>query len=82
MKKTYSRKNDYIGVDVGGTKIQASLVTEFGSVLANYRCETPRSGVVSSSSVHNTPVEITLNAIEESIRILLHEQDRTLDEIA
>ncbi|MDR2441305.1 MAG: ROK family protein [Planctomycetaceae bacterium] len=82
MKKIYSRKNYYIGVDVGGTKIQASLVTEFGSVLANYRCETPRNGVAHSGSVHDTPVEITLNAIEESIRILLREQNRTLNEIA
>ncbi|MDR2754496.1 MAG: ROK family protein [Planctomycetaceae bacterium] len=87
MKKLYSRKNHYIGVDVGGTKIQASLITEFGSVLANHRCETPRPGTAQNSSVssvadHNGSVEITLNAIEESIQILLHEQNHTLDEIA
>ncbi len=34
----------YLGVDVGGTKIQASLVEESGSILARQRCETPRHG--------------------------------------
>ncbi|MDR1269808.1 MAG: ROK family protein [Planctomycetaceae bacterium] len=79
MKRSLSqsRKNYYVGVDVGGTKIQASLITGFGSVLANYRCETPRNG-----SVCNSSVETTLNAVEESIRILLHDQNQTLDEIA
>ncbi|MDR3198838.1 MAG: ROK family protein [Planctomycetaceae bacterium] len=71
MEKTNSLQNYYVGVDVGGTKIQASLITAFGAVVSNHRCETPR----------NATVEITLNAIEESIRTLLHEQDRTLDGI-
>jgi glucokinase len=102
MKKLYSQKNLYIGVDVGGTKIQASLITGLGSVIANYRCETPRNGSVTDGSVANgstdngstdnnscgnnldcpRSVETTLNAIEESIRILLREQNRTLNEIA
>jgi glucokinase len=81
MKKLHSQKNHYVGVDVGGTKIQASLITELGSVLANYRGETPRNGSAHGGSVDSS-IEITLNAIEESIRILLHEQNQTLDEIA
>ncbi|MDR0338264.1 MAG: ROK family protein [Planctomycetaceae bacterium] len=76
MKKSLLQKY-YVGVDVGGTKIQASLVTEVGSVLANHRCETPR-GV----SGHNGSVERTLSAIEESIRVLLCEQNCMLDDIA
>jgi glucokinase len=92
MKKLHSQKNLYIGVDVGGTKIQASLVTGLGSVIANHRCETPRNGSLANNSggdvccdansVCPNSVETTLNVIEESIRILLREQNRTLNEIA
>ena len=32
----------YIGVDVGGTKVQASLVEESGGIVAQERCPTPR----------------------------------------
>jgi glucokinase len=34
----------YLGVDVGGTKIQASLVEESGTILGQERCPTPREG--------------------------------------
>jgi len=34
----------YVGVDVGGTKIQASLVSPSGMVLARHRAPTPRQG--------------------------------------
>ena len=34
----------YLGVDVGGTKVQASLVEESGTVLARERSATPRTG--------------------------------------
>lgn len=34
----------YLGVDVGGTKIQASLVEETGAVVRRQRCPTPREG--------------------------------------
>ncbi|GHT44309.1 glucokinase [Planctomycetales bacterium] len=51
----------YIGVDVGGTKIQASLIKENGEVIANNRQDTPR----------NCKSGITLNAIEDAVRSLL-----------
>lgn len=34
----------YLGIDVGGTKIQASLITQAGVVLSRHRCPTPREG--------------------------------------
>ncbi|MDR0610114.1 MAG: ROK family protein [Planctomycetaceae bacterium] len=92
METLHSPKNHYVGVDVGGTKIQASLITGLGSVIANYRCDTPRDSSISngsdnrdsnsSSSIRHRSVEMTLNAIEESIRILLREQNQPLNEIA
>jgi len=40
-----SRKvRSYLGVDVGGTKIQASLMEESGTILRRDRCPTPREG--------------------------------------
>src|SRR5574340_1358944 len=32
----------YLGVDVGGTKVQASLVAESGKIVNRGRCPTPR----------------------------------------
>jgi glucokinase len=37
-------KRLYLGVDVGGTKVQASLIAETGEILARERNATPRSG--------------------------------------
>ena len=34
----------YLAIDVGGTKIQASLITQAGVVLSRHRCPTPRTG--------------------------------------
>lgn len=34
----------YLGIDVGGTKIQASLIRQAGVVLSRHRCPTPRDG--------------------------------------
>ena len=34
----------YLGIDVGGTKIQASLITQAGAILSRHRCPTPREG--------------------------------------
>ena len=34
----------YLGVDVGGTKVRSSLVTESGEALGRQRCATPRQG--------------------------------------
>ena len=62
----------YVGIDVGGTKIQTSLVTEAGVVLASHRQETPR----------NCGAEVTLKALEESIKVLLQGQKLESGELA
>lgn len=62
----------YVGVDVGGTKIQASLITESGSVLTNNRRSTPRDG----------GPDLTVETIEEAIRELLSIRDLTTENIA
>ncbi|MCL2710339.1 MAG: ROK family protein [Planctomycetaceae bacterium] len=58
------QQNYYIGIDVGGTKIQTSLVTEAGVVLTSLRRETPRK----------CKADVTLKALEEAIKTLLQEQ--------
>ena len=42
MKPKQTRERLYLGVDVGGTKIQASLVAESGTILGRQRQPTPR----------------------------------------
>ncbi|MDR0328561.1 MAG: ROK family protein [Planctomycetaceae bacterium] len=64
-KKDSMQQKHYIGVDVGGTKIQTSLVTEAGVVLASHRQGTPRK----------CGADVTLQALEDSIKTLLQEQD-------
>src|SRR5271165_1799905 len=44
MKAKAVRERLYVGVDVGGTKIQASLVSESGAILGKQRQSTPRTG--------------------------------------
>ena len=47
MKKQDSRAEDqrlYLGVDIGGTKVQASLVRESGEIIGRRTCPTPRKG--------------------------------------
>ena len=46
---TIRRGGVYLGVDVGGTKIQASLALEAGVVLARRRLATPREGGVKAA---------------------------------
>ena len=62
----------YVGVDVGGTKIQASLITAPGSVIANNRRATPR----------DCSVEATLDAIENCVVELLQTQEMELADLA
>ena len=52
----------YLGIDVGGTKIQTSLVTQSGSVLSRHRGPTPRDG--QSDSV----LAAVVAAAEETMR--------------
>ena len=42
MKAKQTRERLYLGVDIGGTKIQASLVAESGTILGRQRQSTPR----------------------------------------
>jgi len=62
----------YIGIDVGGTKIQTSLITEAGVVLATHRQETPRK----------CGAEVTLQALEDSVKALLQEQNLHAHDLA
>jgi len=39
-----SNERLYLGVDIGGTKVQASLMTEAGAPVGKKRCPTPRHG--------------------------------------
>ncbi|MBN2582510.1 MAG: ROK family protein [Planctomycetes bacterium] len=55
----------YVGVDVGGTNIQAALVLECGRIVAREKISTPRSGTGTD----------TVAAIEQVIDTLLHEHD-------
>ena len=66
------QQKHYIGIDVGGTKIQTSLVTETGVVTASHRQETPRK----------CGAEVTLQAMETSIQSLLQEQGIQPNELA
>ena len=51
----------YLGVDVGGTKVQASLVEESGAIIGRQRCSTPRVG----------GPEAVMAVIEKSIKDVL-----------
>ena len=64
IESSKMQQKQFIGIDVGGTKIQTSLVAETGVVLASLRRETPR----------NCGAEVTLHAIDDSVKSLLQEQ--------
>jgi len=59
----------YLAVDVGGTKIQASLVKESGVILGRTKQPTPRPG----------GPEAILAAIEETLRESLQHDDEQID---
>ena len=61
--KSLRKKDLYIGVDVGGTKIMAALVTHAGAVLARKRMPTPRK----------TKGEHVIAAIGDIISVLMTE---------
>ncbi len=44
MNAKAARERLYLGVDIGGTKLQASLVAESGTILGKQRQTTPRTG--------------------------------------
>lgn len=55
----------YIGIDVGGTKIQTSVVSESGATVGRKRCPTPRTGGAAK----------VLNAIEQVTDELMAEEN-------
>lgn len=71
MTSQFGTEKLYVGVDVGGTKIQASLITESGSVLANNRRATPRDG----------GPELTLETVEEAIVELLERKGLKIEDM-
>ena len=66
------KNNWYVGIDVGGTKIQASLCKECGVVVASAREATPRDG---------SPEE-TIGAIISAVSKALSEEDKTLKDLS
>src|SRR3990170_36883 len=44
MKKNNGDQRLYLGVDIGGTKVQSSLVRESGEIIGREKCPTPRKG--------------------------------------
>ncbi|MGL4594057.1 MAG: ROK family protein [Thermoguttaceae bacterium] len=72
MSQTSSSEKRYIGVDVGGTKIQATLITSSGKIIGGIRRETPR----------NVAPEMTQSVIEEAILELLANQSLGLKHIS
>ena len=61
----------YLGVDVGGTKVQSSLVKESGKILCSERCPTPRE----------CEAEQTLAAIEQAIADVLAKAERPVSDV-
>jgi len=68
MKKT----SLYIGVDVGGTKIRASLTEESGAILASHKSRTPRQQIA----------DVVIEAIEDAIKVLLQKKNISNDQIS
>lgn len=66
-----SHEQFYVGIDVGGTKIQASLITETGTLCGNVRGATPR----------DCGPEVTIEGIEQAVKKLLEEQSRPISEL-
>jgi len=69
---TENSERPYLGVDIGGTKLQASLVGESGEIAGRLRCPTPREG--GSSAV--------LEALEKVMAHLLEEEGVEPGELA
>ncbi|MDO4629389.1 MAG: ROK family protein [Planctomycetia bacterium] len=69
---TQIKERLYVGMDVGGTKIRTSLVSESGTIYAHLKDKTPR----------DCPAEVTVEAIQESIRDLLDYFNLPLSRIA
>jgi glucokinase len=72
MTDSPKQQKHYVGIDVGGTKIQTSLVTEAGVVLASLRQATPR----------NCSADVTLQAIADALKMLLQEQQLQSGDLA
>lgn len=62
----------FVGVDVGGTKIQSCLIGESGRVFARWKGTTPRG----------CPPEETINEIVNSVTRLLEQENITLSDLS
>ncbi len=69
MENAASSVRYYLGIDVGGTKIQASLTEESGKILGRHRSPTPREG---------GPDEVVA-AIDEAIEAVMGDHDLPLE---
>jgi glucokinase len=70
-KKKAERVPLYLGVDVGGTKIQASLVDEGGTILARRRRPTPSKGSPDKA----------VAAIEAAMEAVVEDNDRRIKDL-
>ncbi|MDO4549960.1 MAG: ROK family protein [Planctomycetia bacterium] len=61
----------YVGIDVGGTKIQSCLIGASGRVFSRWKGVTPRG----------CPPEETVNEIERSVYYLLEKESISLDQL-
>jgi len=75
MKPKPIRERLYLGVDIGGTKIQASLVAESGTILGRQRQSTPRPGRPPADSGSPTGPEQVLAGVENVMKEVLAEAD-------
>ncbi len=70
--RSLAGETPYVGVDIGGTKIQASLVCESGTIAGNRRCRTPP----------DASPKATLKAIYQTVDELLQEHGLLPDALA
>lgn len=61
----------YLGVDIGGTKIQAALVEQSGKIIAREKYSTPRSG----------GTERTVSAIEKAMQKVVSRQRQQFEDL-
>ncbi|MFH1266198.1 MAG: ROK family protein [Planctomycetota bacterium] len=70
-EKEAAKPRRYLGVDVGGTKIQASLMEESGTILGRHRVETPQKC---------SPKEVVA-AIEEAMETVVRDAGLPFDDV-
>lgn len=71
-ENSQTARRNYLGIDVGGTKVQASLVEESGTILSSQRWPTPRG----------SGPEVVVEAIENIIDAMLAGADSADGDLA